>query len=80
MTDSFKDKFVEIAGLWPTKSGKGFSGKLKMDVDAEQQIFVFDNKSDNPKAPRYKMFIERKVEQPRIPTEKDNIEDDQVPF
>ena len=76
MSDSFKDKFIEIGGLWATKSGKGFSGKLKQDVDAEQQVFVFENHSDNPKAPKYKMFVERPKQ--ALPSVADM--DDEAPF
>jgi hypothetical protein len=60
MSDSFKDKFTEIGGLWRTKSGKGLSGKIKVAIPADTSIFIFDNKSDNPKAPIHKMFIEKK--------------------
>ena len=75
MSGEFKDKFDEIGALWPTKSGKGFSGKLKIG-SREWTIVMYANQSENTKAPKWKIYVP-KDEPEQKPT---TTGDDPVPF
>ena len=63
MNDKPKDN--SIGALWKKTSVKGqdyYTGNIKID-DKEVQIVVFENKSDNEKAPTLKIYRnEKKLE------------------
>lgn len=78
MNGEFKDKFQEVGALWPTKSGKGLSGKLKVAIAADQRIFVFHNNDyqENMTYPKFKIFIEKTGD----PEPQQTIPQEDVPF
>lgn len=59
----FKDRFSEVGALWVAKSGKGFSGKLKIG-SREWTIVMYESRSDNPKAPKWKIYVPKDEPEP----------------
>ena len=56
-----KDKMTEIAGLWERTSAGGneyLGGKTSEEITIPKGAFVmvFENKSDNPKAPTFRVL------------------------
>lgn len=63
----FTDKWQDIGALWPTKSGKGYNGKIKLADGSELKINVFKNNKTKPNQPEYKIYVPKDEQEPDAP-------------